>query len=1319
MPSDRKDTSDALRAALEQTVPATHFSPESMRELAEQTAVDATPMDTAERFLRKTVTDESSGASTTDTITRFGDTSEVPVQLSQEGESGGPRFALVDKLGSGATSHVYAVRDNSLERTVAVKFLKGSRGRSQKSRSRFLHEARVTAQLEHPNIMPIHDIGLDADNRLFFVMKSVDGRTVGTAIRQSRNEPVDGFSSIEDKLEILYKLCDAVAFAHNHGYIHQDIKPDNIMLGEYGEVLLLDWGCALHKHMAVDDTGKAIYGTPAYMSPEQARREHSDERSDIYCIGSTLFHMLTLHHPTWSDSPETFWEMKTRGELSPLPAGAAEQVPGPLLDICRKTMAPEAGDRYQSIAELRQAVREYQAHAESITLTQQARDRLMSATDTGDYDQFAEIIHDLHQALRMWPENQDAAEAELLTRESYATCALDRADLQLAETIIGDNPRFGEVRTRLERLRAARQARRKRTRILQAAAGVLGFAVAGFLVYLGVDYFRYFGSWRTVYHWNPSLGQPRGIERTVSNRDFVTGAPDSVLFDGTAIELKVSHTYWLDGVRVAGDVRVEVLALWPKQVDGLEINMQARREMPPEWWMAPRGYTAQFGANRGLRNIISRNNTGRRPSGANGVAAELEPGHWYRLAFEHRGDEVAIYVDGRRVYRQVELLPFAGTGYEHIALRCWDDARIRSITVKRLALPRKASPLVVGDAAVVKADYDDALRQYLQLAEDFQDIRVGERALAKAYLVLNLMDEGTDSLRREIHELLRQRFPSSEYWPVLTQYDCLAAWKRGDYERALALIPGVFEQDPDTRLAMQILELFDGDLWPADATASLLSWVGRTTHVASLDLSNMGLRTLEPLRGLELRHLSFDDGHVTSLEPLTGMPLQSLVANLNGISDLSPLEGMPLERLDLGGNDIEDISPLEGMPLSVLYLSANRISDLSPLAGMALVDLDIGDNDVRDIEPLRGMSLRGLGAHHNPLSSIEPLADQPLDRLSIERTGVSDLSPLAGSPLRSLIATETPIRSIEALATCTSLDGVSIGGDSLVSLEPLRGLPELRHVELEKTSVTDLSPLADAPLAILSVTGSPVRSLEPLQGMVQEELRMRDTEVTDLSPLDLSRAWSLDLGGSRIRDLRFRRESTGVTLDIRRTGITDLSALIDNAPKRLLVDVHEVGLDEIERVIRHWRTGGDTTVAYALEVQLAIATGDQGRAKRLALSFEGHRYLPIAFDMTWEEADSICTALGAHMFTVTSVAESHFTRQVQRRLSESNMWLAFEESARPTRWLTGEPITFRNFQQVASSTTPVRWYQLESNAVGWYNTRSPHVLAGTFAEWDD
>lgn len=320
----------------------------------DKTRTDGTAEPTPQRYLEKTSSDPSGTSgidrTTTAPITSFGDSNDVPEQLRSSPDRSTRRYEVLDQVGKGATSRVYAMRDNSLERSIAVKFLSGRRKHREAVEQRFLREARVTASLQHPNVMPVYDIGVSASGDLFFAMKKIEGCSMGQAIRAARSgeEVPEDFRSIDDRVRVFLKVCDALEYAHDQGFLHLDIKPDNIMLGHYGEVLLLDWGSAVAAAHVPESGTKAMAGTPAYMSPEQARRERYDERSDICCLGATFFHALVLRHPLWEDDPERFWERKRTGSIDEPTDGERRRVPKALLGIALKALAPDPANRYQS-----------------------------------------------------------------------------------------------------------------------------------------------------------------------------------------------------------------------------------------------------------------------------------------------------------------------------------------------------------------------------------------------------------------------------------------------------------------------------------------------------------------------------------------------------------------------------------------------------------------------------------------------------------------------------------------------------------------------------------------------------------------------------------------------------------------------------------------------------------------------------------------------------------------------------------------------------------------------------------------------------------
>ena len=263
--------------------------------------------------------------------------------------------------GMGAIRKLY---DNELRRHVAMKVLEPELATHSSAAIRFLDEARITGLLDHANVVPVHDIGRDERGNASYTMKLVEGQTLSEVIAGQKSQ-----RDLERILQILLKVCDGLSYAHSRGVIHRDLKPDNIMVGSYGQVYVMDWGLAQVNGEArqtvvegrVDPDGIVI-GTLQYMAPEQARGEVSsiDPRTDVFGLGAILYKALTGIAP-YNGPLAIVLPAAQRGDVLPpekLPGLKVKPPPG-LSEIAMKAMAPRPEDRYQSVDELADEIRAF------------------------------------------------------------------------------------------------------------------------------------------------------------------------------------------------------------------------------------------------------------------------------------------------------------------------------------------------------------------------------------------------------------------------------------------------------------------------------------------------------------------------------------------------------------------------------------------------------------------------------------------------------------------------------------------------------------------------------------------------------------------------------------------------------------------------------------------------------------------------------------------------------------------------------------------------------------------------------------------------
>lgn len=320
---------------------------------------------------------------TYDPLAEIGSGSEtVPDQAprapsSPGGEWPGDRYEKLVEIGRGGMGTVCLTLDRSLRRKVALKTLRSEDSPKRRQIQRFVDEAQITGQLDHPNIVPIHELGREENGSYFFTMKWVQGKTLESLIDEEGDRRLEP-DRLMNLLRVLTKACEAVAFAHSRGVIHRDLKPANIMVGEFGQVYIMDWGVAkifspegapvskvtlgsIVERQELDTSGTVV-GTPAYMAPEQVEGQHDSvgPRTDVFALGATLYHILTGQAPYRGPNYYAIlMEALSCRPASPEELVADSALPAELVRITRQAMAPVPEERFVSVSQFQERIERF------------------------------------------------------------------------------------------------------------------------------------------------------------------------------------------------------------------------------------------------------------------------------------------------------------------------------------------------------------------------------------------------------------------------------------------------------------------------------------------------------------------------------------------------------------------------------------------------------------------------------------------------------------------------------------------------------------------------------------------------------------------------------------------------------------------------------------------------------------------------------------------------------------------------------------------------------------------------------------------------
>lgn len=961
------------------------------------------------------------------------------------------RYHTKHVIGSGGMKIVVRSEDVNVGRDIAMAISKDS---SERKQLQFLEEAHITAVLEHPNIVPVHDIGRSKSGVPFFTMKLIHGVTLAKILEKLQEKDPDYQKRypLHARLEIFLKVCDAIAFAHSKGILHLDIKPDNIQVGEYGEVLVLDWGIARRIGEPENDADSEkketkkpvgatldgiIRGTPEYMSPEQAAGKNSrrSRQTDIYALGAILYTILTLHPPFRGESMEEILRNVLTGNIIPPRLENGSRIPLPLEFIILRAMSRDPERRYESVGALKDDVVAYQSGFATV------------AENAGISTRF--LLWLKRNRIRIY-----VISSILLTIAIILLfLALHIYTVMLSERVYG---RSEQARIAAEKAFTGLESRIRRENYREWK---LKYEDSFFDTYI-------LDRWKFLLNHQHELSQnqaERYIKKTGKGlRVFARPVPIGMFFreritspdlrmltelrivdsaPGAVILMTLNNTGFGDGY---------VFALLPRRNSYVSLHRghneetlaEARVENPPpgESWKIDVILTTE----------------------SNGTTLKMSV----------QGKEVLHYTDPRRT----GAIPGRASACAFSFQKCTLD--LQSVKIMTLGTSIKADILDIAERQLRKGNFAAAYELFQEAEESASTPRRRQKA--------------ADGLRTaKLFSEYRSRIPS---WETQLRNTWKGARIRLNLEDGGFHLSASGESVRDLSVLrdIPISSLTLTSAAPQDFTPI------RTMKLTRLHLRECHIPDPAPLASLPLTDLVFSGIPLKNIDFLKGMNLKNLTLHNCGLTSLAPLRGMKLEHLDIRRNRIDDLKSLRGIPLKTLHASFNRIHSVLPLLGMPLTKVNLSCNLIDDLLPLHGLPITDLNLSSNRIADLSVLRGMPLRMLNVENNKIETLQPLEDTTgLETLYASNNRITDLHPLKRMTKLTRLSIGNNRVFDLKALEGCRELVHLNAPSNQIRDLEPLRELTrLETLNCAENPIHELDPLNALNLSTLIVSGSRIT-------------------------------------------------------------------------------------------------------------------------------------------------------------------------------------------------------------------------------
>jgi len=964
------------------------------------------------------------------TITQFmaGRSLDGGVELDKSSDSGstaskvltaeqGRKYKLGQVVASGGMGAILDAKDVNLRRSVAMKVMLDPEKASDEQLLRFIEEAQVTSQLQHPSIVPIYELGVDASGNVFYTMKFVQGVTLKDILNKIKEDDKKTIETypLTHLLNIFQRVCDAIAFAHSKKVIHRDLKPENVMVGEYGEVQVMDWGLAKilprkkdKKHIAnkenpqnkqdilrtIDSVRKdeggetlktmdgAIMGTPGFMAPEQAlgETENLDERSDIYALGAILYNILTLNPPikgkdlveildkvSTGDIPHpsvynTAGTGKKPKELQVVPLNHIPglRIPDSLSAVAMKALTLEQAKRYQYVKFLQRDVEKFlggfATGAEGASIWKQVS-LFVRRNKT------ASIAAGIIFALLIggsWINFQ----ARLKSEQAEKTAVAERNKAEKALTALkGTTPALIAQTDKF-------YERQQYDKALEAITYAIEYAPE-----------------KAHYHLRQAHLLQAMLKLTEAEKAYSRvlkldpGNKDAKKNKILCQELMAENK----GTSIAPETVCKLFLALRKQNRGAEAAAAIQRITGGEktldsFW----------------RNLLEKQGVkfNKIKLDEDGILRELdlkETGITDLTPL--KGIPLTNLEAGKNELS--DLTPLKGMPLKHLAIgytRVSDLTPLKGMPLTTLYL---ISNPTLSDLTPLKGMKLIWLNLHGTKATDLTPLKG-----------MPLTDLAIGYCRDLVDLTPLKGMPLTKLDIADTRVSDLTPLK-GMKLTYFIFTPTSIRKGIDCIQEMTTLKIM-GTYWNNQISADEF-WKKYYAESA--------LKKSLKAAGIECRSAKNDSDGI----------LRELDVSYTGISDLSMLKGMKLTKLDFHNTTVTDLTPLNDMPLTDLILFRTKVSDMTPLTGMKLTQLDIGDTLVNDLSPIRRMPLTIFSICNLKITDLSILEGKKLTNLNIQNTTATDLSPLKGMKLTRFVFTPKNIdQGIDIIRDMTTLKHIGV-----------------------------------------------------------------------------------------------------------------------------------------------------------------------------------------------------------------------------------------------------------------------------------------------------